>query len=565
MTISRRTALFAAIAGLAGLVTVAALLTRLVGPIEPRPSMVPGPTSGESGSRSPVAVGSPWGSTSPGSGGSAAATASPQPSPSPLPAAFEAPSIHWPLPDLDPGLATRGPRPTLAELSGFLYGNKPLLSVDPLAGPLDWRLSRPNPAAVTGYAGDVSVAPGGSIALHLAGADRTARIDVFRLGAGDAQHVLTVPSVPVSPMVVPLPEPSTGLDQMGWPVSYRLAIPRAWRSGVYLAKLTGTGGQSYVLFIVRPSMPTGLIVMLPVMTYQAYNSWNRASLYHWDGAPAGSPPRAYKVSFDRPFAWENGAGMLFRTELPLIVWLEDHGYSPGYVADLDLARDPTWATGARTLVVAGHAEYWTSSMRQAVLAAEAHGVGVAAFGANLAYWQVRLAPDAAGTPDRTIVCYKDASLDPLARSQPQLATVRFDQLPRAEPASQLFGADYAGIVHDTLPLDLTAAVGAFAPEAGLSGRQRLEALLGGEIDVFARPTGGVVIAQTRAPSAGRHPLTATASLWIAPGGAKVFDAGTFSWSWGLDPRYAAALPGFPAERFARLTAAILAWAGTPPG
>lgn len=459
----------------------------------------------------------------------------------------------------------RGPRPTLAELSGFLYGNKPLLSVDPLAGPLDWRLSRPNPSAVTGYAGDVSVVPGGSIALHLAGSDRTARIDVFRLGVGDAQHLLTVLSVPVAPMVVPPPAPSTGLDEMGWPVSYRLAIPQTWRSGVYLAKLTGPSGQSYVPFIVRPSKPTGLVVMLPTMTYQAYNSWDRASLYHWDGAPSGGPARAYKVSFDRPFAWENGAGLLFRTELPLIVWLEDHGYSPGYITDVDLALDPAYATGARTFVVAGHAEYWTSSMRQAILAAEAKGVGVVAFGGNLAYWQVRLAPNAAGTPDRTIICYKDASLDPLARSKPQLATVQFAQLPTPEPASQLFGADYAGMVRDTLPLALTASVAAFAPEARLSGGQRFEALLGGEVDVLDRPTGGVAIARTSVPAIGRHPLTATASLWISPGGAKVFDAGTFSWSWGLDPRYAAALPGFPAERFSRLTAAILAWAGTLPG
>ena len=560
MTVSRRTALLA-IAAAAAIVVVALVRIRPLVPTEVHPSAVASPTSAAAAS----------GGATGGSGGSAGGTgsvspASAPPIPSPLPAAFKAPSIHWPLPDLDPGLAMRGPRPTLAELSGFLYGNKPLLSVDPLAGPLDWRLSHPNPSAVTGYASDVSVAPGGSLALYLAGSDRTSRIDVFRLGVHDAQHLFTVPSVRVAPMVVPPPQLATGLDEMGWPVAYRLSIPRTWRSGVYLAKLTAAAGQSYVPFIVRPSSPVGLVVMLPTMTYQAYNSWNRASLYHWDGAPKGAPSRAYKVSFDRPSAWENGAGLLFRSELPLIIWLEDHGYSPGYIADVDLARDPAFATGARTFVVAGHAEYWTSSMRQAIIAAEGRGVGVVAFGGNLAYWQVRLEPDSKGAADRTMVCYKQASLDPLATSQPQLTTVRFDQLPTPEPPTQLFGAAYGGIVHDTLPLDLTAAVAAFAPEAGLSRGDRLEALLGGEIDVLSVPMGGVAIARTAAPAAGGgHELTATASLWIAPGGAKVFDAGTFSWSWGLDPRYAAALPGFPTERFARLTAAILAWAGTPPG
>ncbi len=65
------------------------------------------------------------------------------------------------------------------------------------------------------------------------------------------------------------------------------------------------------------------------------------------------------MSFDRPFLREDGAALFFRLDFPLIVWLEDHGYTPGYVADLDLHRYPTLATGAKTLVFSGHGEYWT--------------------------------------------------------------------------------------------------------------------------------------------------------------------------------------------------------------
>ena len=60
------------------------------------------------------------------------------------------------------------------------------------------------------------------------------------------------------------------------------------------------------------------------------------------------------------------------------------------------------------------------------------------------------------------------------------------------------------------------------------------------------------------------PIAAAAGLWINPSGGRVFDAGTFDFSWGLDPRYAAALPGFPATAFSQLTARILAWAGAEP-
>jgi len=58
-----------------------------------------------------------------------------------------------------------------------------------------------------------------------------------------------------------------------------------------------------------------------------------------------------------------------------------------------------------------------------------------------------------------------------------------------------------------------------------------------------------------------NPIAGTDKTY-SPAGNRVFDAGTFDFSWGLDPRYAAALPGFPADAFTGLTARILAWLGT---
>ncbi|HYM83845.1 MAG TPA: N,N-dimethylformamidase beta subunit family domain-containing protein, partial [Candidatus Dormibacteraeota bacterium] len=393
---------------------------------------------------------------------------------SPMPVgAFTAPRIAWPLPDLDPGLASRVAHPSLTALSGYLSGGSGLFSVAPGAPLTDWRLSRPDMAAVSGYADAVSVVPGGRIGLHLAGRDRGARIDIFRLGAHDATHLLTVPAVAVAPMRVPLPDPATGLDEMGWPVAYELAIPKSWRSGVYLAKLSAAGGQSYVLFIVRPATPAPLTVVIPMATYEAYDSWNGVSLYHWDPLPAHGPTRGYAVSFDRPFASENGAGLLLRTAFPLIVWLEDHGYDPGYVADTDLAAHPGNATAARTLVIAGHAEYWSAEMRGALEAAEGRGVGIAAFGGNLIFRQIRLGADSAGVQGRTVVCYKDAARDPLARTQPQLATIEFGKLRVPRPAHELLGSDWAGIVTGTSPLTVAPGIERFAPWVGLRPGDRL--------------------------------------------------------------------------------------------
>lgn len=521
--------------------------------------------------RAPVAAGPTatraWSTAIPEGPTATSAHSTPTPPVAPTfgPADFVAPAVAWPLPNLDPGLAARGPRPSIGSLGTYLSGNRPIVSVAPAERAAGWQLTRPNMGAVSGYADAVSVIPGGSIGFHLAGSDRTARLDVYRIGRRDGELMLSVDNVPVAAMAVPSPDPATGLNAMQWPVAYRLEVPGAWRSGVYLAKVSGAHGQSYVPFIVRPPRPVGLIVVIPMMTYEAYNSWNGVSLYHLEPHRATQPPRGYKVSFDRPFAWENGAGLLFRTAFPLIVWLEDRGYAPGFIADTDLAANPTFATEARTVVLAGHAEYWTMSMRSALLAAEAQRVGVAAFGGNLAYRQVRLEPGAAGATARTIVSYKDIGLDPLARTDPQMATIEFDKLAVPKPAREVFGADWAGVSLGARPLVVAKGMELFAPGIGLRTGQTIEALLGGEVDQLTDRTRGLALTETPIVNTSGRSISPTASLWVSPGGARVFDAGTFAWTWGLDPRYAAALPTFPADAFARLTASILAWAGTPPG
>jgi hypothetical protein len=74
----------------------------------------------------------------------------------------------------------------------------------------------------------------------------------------------------------------------------------------------------------------------------------------------------------------------------------------------------------------------------------------------------------------------------------------------------------------------------------------------------------VILASTHVHLRGRGDGQAGAAAWLGPNGAHVFDAGTFDWSWGLDPRYASALSGFPSAAFEELTAEILAWAGVLP-
>ena len=459
--------------------------------------------------------------------------------------------------------AIGGPRPTIqALIDQYQYGEAPV----PLragAALTDWHLSRPNLYAVAGWAGQVSVPAGGRVELHLRALGSGVRLDVFRVGAGDAIHLATVARVAVRFQPAAYPTLPVGRVETHWPVSYTLAIPTTWRSGFYLVKVTTlpAGYQAYVPFVVTTTQPAPLLVVLPMLSYQAYNGWGGADLYDWWQGPF---PRAAEASFDRPYEHGYGAGMLFRLDFPLLVWLEDEGYAPAYTTDLDVARDPALVGGSRVVILSGHPEYWLGADRDAFDQAEARGVSVLGMGANMAYMQVRLLPDSAGVPDRTVVCYKSLTGDPLAASHPAEATTRFQDAPIRRPPRDLLGEEYGGIVPGLAPMVLGPDIARFAPNTGLRPGQRLPGLIGDEIDVASSQPGALLLAKTPVHARGYTPNDAGASLWVTPSGAHVFDAGTFDWSWGLDPRWSAALPGFPARAYGLLMADILAWAGAYP-
>jgi len=541
--------------GLAALLFAACARTNPSGAagVSSRPPSMPGSVS-PSASPGATVVAAPAVATSPVATASPGAASPIEPTSSPAHAAVTLPERRF----------IGGPRPDIATLiRDYQYGEAPV----PLdrSAPLDsWQLSRPNVYAVAGYAGQVSVPAGGTVGLHLRALEPAVRLDVFRVGANDATHLATVARVPVSWQPEGHPALPAGRAEVSWPVSYSLAVPQDWRGGFYLVKLTTIPGglQSYVPFVVRATAPAPLVVVLPMLSYAAYNGWGGSDLYNWW---QGARPRGAEASFDRPYEHGYGAGMLFRLDFPLLVWLEDSGYRPEYITDLDVINDPTLVTKSKVVVLSGHPEYWAQADRDAFDAAQAAGVSILGMGANMAYWQVRLRPNSAGVPDRTVVCWKSFADDPLAAADPQGATIRFQDPPVNRPPRDLLGEPYGGIVEGLAPMVLGQDIVAFAPDSGLKPGQELPGLIGDEVDDASTMPGALLLSQTPVKPRGLKPNVAGSSAWVTPSGAHVFDAGTFDWSWGLDPRYSAALPGFPAAGYAHLMADILAWAGAAPG
>jgi hypothetical protein len=221
---------------------------------------------------------------------------------------------------------------------------------------------------------------------------------------------------------VPTPD-ATGQVNCNWVESYTLTVPPAWRSGVYVVKLTAqtSGYQAYIIFTVREdSRSSDLYFQNSVTTWQAYNPWGGRSLYYF---PAGTVP-ATKVSFNRPYAgptvnssvlkYGTGAGEFFVMinddarpgwEYNALRWMEKQGYDLTYCTSIDTHQ--TWPAGkiVKAFVSVGHDEYWSAAMRSNVENARdssTRPVNLVFLGSNVSSWRI----DFTDTYLRAFTCYK---------------------------------------------------------------------------------------------------------------------------------------------------------------
>jgi hypothetical protein len=391
------------------------------------------------------------------------------------------------------------------------------------------------------YGSQIGVAPGDRVDLHVSTANRY-RVVVYRLGwyAGAGGRLVTcVPGcttdeqghVQPSPTVPQGPAGSAPPIRADWPVTDSIQVDPSWTSGYYLAEAVLTSGPdagrvATTFFIVRePQKPIGsrLLVQVPVNTWQAYNRWGGKSLYDFYG------PRAYRVSFDRPFGDMAQTPMWW--EIQLVRFVEREGYDVSYQTDLETDTDPGSLLRHRAVLIAGHDEYWTSRIRDAFDTALAQGTNLAFMGSNEAYWRIKYEDGG-----RTIFGFKSL-YDPT----PALAdkTALFREIGR--PECMLSGVLHQFLVQMPAALDYTVTpAGAADPwlsRTGFNAGDTVAAVVGREHDVI-----------NPYPSSCFHPgLTVLfhydgkgvdqngdAVRFTAPGGARVFASGAQQFTWALD-------------------------------
>jgi N,N-dimethylformamidase beta subunit-like protein len=317
------------------------------------------------------------------------------------------------------------------------------------AGTRSWRMRRPAvDGQVAGFTTRVSGPPGARVGLAVSTASGAFRVAAYRIGAyrgGDGLLVWRSRWLPATLQPGATFSPAeTRTVVAPWHRSLTVRTG-GWTPGFYLFDLTTRDGwQSQVPYVVRSASTAGRVVLMaPTETWQAYDDWGGYDLYHGSGGDR----RSWAVSYDRPYP-APGAGEMRFGVVPFVTVAERAGVPLAYLADVDLDTDPHALAGARAFVSIGHDEYWTRTRWDAVLRARAAGTNLAFFGADTAYWKVRLT--LSGEMPRTVVGYRsDAGLDPLRTADPRDATGAFRDDPATGPESTLTGLQYECFPVDT--------------------------------------------------------------------------------------------------------------------
>jgi N,N-dimethylformamidase beta subunit-like protein len=399
-------------------------------------------------------------------------------------------------------------------------------------GTRSWYITHPGtPGAIEGFADRASVLPGEPFRLYVSTTSGSFGVQAFRVGwyQGDrarlvwrsgrvAGHVQAAPRITRATRTVTAPwRPSLTVATKGWP------------PGAYLLRLTAaSGAQRYVPVVVRsPSTAGAVVLLLGVTTWQAYNLWGGYSLY--DG-PGGVADRAYAVSFDRPYDGSGAGLFLAFDQAPISLAEHTAGVPLAYETDVDLAANPALLRGARAVISLGHDEYYSASMRAALLHARDAGTNLAFLGANAMYRHIRLASSPLG-PDRIEICYKDATIDPRYATDKAATTQNWRDPPDPRPESVI-----TGVFYECNPV--SAAYVVYDPGSwifagtGVRKGTSFPGMVGPEYDrvnpavPFPRPL--QVLAHSPLTCNGVSTYSDSA-YYTVPSGAGVFASGTMRW------------------------------------
>lgn len=295
-------------------------------------------------------------------------------------------------------------------------------------------------AAVEGYAGARSYAPGDTLTVHCSAEVPVFDVEIARRGRV-REVVWTAGGIEGHHREVPEDVAENGCR---WPASFELSLPSDWRPGFYDVSFTwpgkGEGEVNLPAYFVLRSAPGSshrkpILLLITNTTYNAYNDWNHSRSLYTGGS---------RVSFERPLApgfldrpdglqlraatamgtydpafkkqretigahglsgWCYGSGF-YQWERSFVEWAEEEGIELDYAVSSDLEFRPEVLRDRRLVLSVGHDEYWSWGMRDAMEAYIAGGGNAAFLTGNAVFWQIRFEDEG-----RAMVCHKYSAPD----------------------------------------------------------------------------------------------------------------------------------------------------------
>ncbi|MGO4535814.1 DUF4082 domain-containing protein [Leifsonia sp. 2MCAF36] len=425
-------------------------------------------------------------------------------------------------------------------------------------------------SSIQGFATDISVNVGSSIGFKVDTPAKAYTIQIFRTGYYQglgARKIADVTPSATLPQVQPQckTDAATELYDCGnWGVSASWTVPTDAVSGVYVALLTrnDTHGQSQIIFVVRNNASHSAIVFQTSdPTWEAYNPYGGSDFYQ-----GGDNGRAYKISYNRPFATRDGTtqrDFYFSSEFAMVQFMERNGYDVTYQAGVDTDRYGSLLTNHKVFMSVGHDEYWSAGQRANVIAARDAGVNLLFASGNEMYWHTRYEPSTANgssTSYRTLTSYKEtwsnAKIDPTAEWTGTYRDPRFASQANGAgiPENGVTGTMYMSTVTD-LPVTVSSAEG----KTRLWRSTNLTNLTSGstaalaqhtvgyesdeDLDNGFRPSGLIRLSTVTGAvsqemldfgsTVGPGTTTNHITMYRAPSGALVYSVGSIQWAWGL--------------------------------
>ena len=424
-------------------------------------------------------------------------------------------------------------------------------------GTTAWKIHGSHPG-ISGFASQVYARAGQRVTLYVSTTGPSFRAEAFRMGYYHGQGARLIWTSPAEPGKnqpgCPLKPGVNMVACDNWSPSLTFTVTSAFVQGDYLIKLTGPGNrQSYVpLTIWDPASTATYVIKNDVFTWQAWNFYGGYDYYQGLGnCPPDVYPvcnRARVVSYDRPYAAENGSGNFLGLEYPLVEWAEQHGLDVTYATDLTVAEHPGYLLEHKVLLSLGHDECWSLTERQAAVAAYNRGTNIVFFAASPVLRHVRTQASPLGA-DRELVDYRDSAADPLnGHGNPlQVTGNEWSNPPSSWPEYDFVGDTYAGFLEPGLHVGFRvadASAWVFAG-TGLHNGEVIPGLIASDVDKFdegyGQPANDQIFGHSPIPAGlGQTSIGAFFSDMTyytnSATGAGVLDSGTNNWIPALDGR-----------------------------